>query len=450
MSQMNWSQLLDEQRLGKPTNNRQEEGRTPFHKDYDRLIFSSVFRRLGYKTQVHSLSHNDHVHNRLTHSLEVASVGRSLGTRVGQQLCQQNAWPQWIKPHDMGAIVQSACLAHDIGNPPFGHFGETAIRQWFNQYATQGYLEDLSASQLNDFLYFEGNAQGLRTLTQLEYHHMQGGMRLTYATLGSFIKYPWFSDNQGTASQGKYVALQAEKDILNNIVKRLGLLEIAPQRWCRHPLVYLMEAADDICYAIVDLEDGVELGLLGEKEVLDILSPIIGSVTDMTSNSPFPSGVDGYFSTRRLALLRGKVIDYLVNACANVFIQNEQWILQGKLQGALIDHADTATQQVIGQAKAIARQRIFATQHRARTELSASHILETILAGFVPAALQTSASSSEPVSTKSQRYLSLMGVHRPVDGASTYQTLCNTMDFIAGMTDKYAVTLARQLNGELI
>ena len=446
MSQMQWSQLLDDQRLGKPVKDHRETSRTPFHKDYDRLVFSSVFRRLGYKTQVHSLSHNDHVHNRLTHSLEVASVGRSLGTRVAQNLCQQKAWPQWIQAHDVGAIVQSACLAHDIGNPPFGHFGETAIRHWFHQYADAGYLDDLTPCELADFIYFEGNAQGLRTLTQLEYHHLDGGMRLTYATLGSFIKYPWFSDDENTLKKSKYGALQAEKNILNEIVKRLGLLEVAPQRWCRHPLVYLMEAADDICYAIVDLEDGVELGLLKEKEVLDILSPIIGT---LTSDDNIPT-IDGYFSTRRLALLRGKVIDYFVNACANVFIANEEKILAGQLKGALIDHGDNTTQQVIGQAKKVARERIFATQHRSRTELGASAVLETILSGFVPAALQASRVKEGPVSLKAERYLALMGVHRPVYGAPVYQALCHTMDFVSGMTDKYAVSLSRQLNGELV
>ena len=158
---MTWQGLLADQRFGKPYTEEHHQGRTPFHKDYDRLIFSSAFRRMGHKTQVHSLSHNDHVHNRLTHSLEVSSVGRSLGIQVGQSLKHQSHWPDWIEPHDLGAIVQSACLAHDIGNPPFGHFGESSIRHWFASYAQQGGMDQLSSAEQADLLNFEGNAQGL-------------------------------------------------------------------------------------------------------------------------------------------------------------------------------------------------------------------------------------------------------------------------------------------------
>ncbi|MDP6190861.1 MAG: deoxyguanosinetriphosphate triphosphohydrolase, partial [Gammaproteobacteria bacterium] len=387
MTTMQWQRLLDDQRIGKPHKDHHEMGRTPFHKDYDRLIFSSAFRRLGHKTQVHSLSHNDHVHNRLTHSLEVSSVGRSLGIRVAQQLQQQSAWPKWVQPHDVGAIVQSACLAHDIGNPPFGHFGENSIRDWFAKFYALDGLQDLTPEQQLDLLNFEGNAQGLRTLTQLEYHQFQGGMRLTYATLGSFLKYPWLADNPLAQAKGKYGALQSEGEILAQIADRLGLIQLGKNHWCRHPLVYLMEAADDICYAIVDLEDGVELGILDEADVMTLLAPIIGpsQVPERTSLT------DGYYSTRRLALLRGKVIDYLVNACAKAFIEQEQVLLQGRLDGDLIAYADPVAKQVIGDAKQLAKQRIFTSPQRHRTELGASAILEKILDGFVPAALEVCA-----------------------------------------------------------
>ncbi|MDP6968143.1 MAG: deoxyguanosinetriphosphate triphosphohydrolase [Gammaproteobacteria bacterium] len=442
---MQWQRLLDDQRIGKPYKDHHEMGRTPFHKDYDRLIFSSAFRRLGHKTQVHSLSHNDHVHNRLTHSLEVSSVGRSLGIRVAQQIQQQADWPAWIQPHDVGAIVQSACLAHDIGNPPFGHFGENAIRDWFAHFHELGGLQRLTSQEQLDLLNFEGNAQGLRTLTQLEYHQFQGGMRLTYATLGSFLKYPWLADNPLVQSKGKYGSLQSEREILAQIASRLGLLQLGDHHWCRHPLVYLMEAADDICYAIVDLEDGVELGILDEADVIALLAPISGS-----SQVPERASMtDGYYSTRRLALLRGKVIDYLVNACAQAFIEQEQVLLRGQLDGDLIAYADPVAKQIIGDAKQLARQRIFTSPQRHRTELGASAILEKILDGFVPAALEVCAGKGEKVSFKAQKYLALMGAHQPEGEATAYQALCQTMDFVAGMTDKYAVTLASQLNGEL-
>ena len=446
MSTMQWQRLLDDQRIGKPSKDYHEIGRTPFHKDYDRLIFSSAFRRLGHKTQVHSLSHNDHVHNRLTHSLEVSSVGRSLGISVAQQLSQHRHWPDWVQPHDVGAIVQSACLGHDIGNPPFGHFGENAIRGWFARYHEAGGLRNLSMAEQFDMLNFEGNAQGLRTLTQLEYHQFKGGMRLTYATLGSFLKYPWLASNPLAQKTKKYGVLQAEAPILNEIAKRLGLLQLGDHHWCRHPLVYLMEAADDICYAIVDLEDGVELGILDEVDVMTLFAPITGPLV-VPERTPM---TDEYYSTRRLALLRGKVINYLVSACATAFIEQEQALLQGCLEGDLISHTDPVTQQVIGNAKLLARKRIFESPQRHRTELGASAILETILDGFVPAALERIGNPTGEVSFKAQKYLVLMGTHQPEASVTAYQALCHTMDFIAGMTDKYAVTLARQLKGELL
>jgi len=442
---MTWQSLLADQRFGKPYTEQHQQGRTPFHKDYDRLIFSSAFRRMGHKTQVHSLSHNDHVHNRLTHSLEVSSVGRSLGIQVGHSLQHQPHWPEWIEPHDLGAIVQSACLAHDIGNPPFGHFGESSIRHWFESFAASGGLAQLSESEQADLLNFEGNAQGLRTLTQLEYHQFKGGMRLTYATLGGFIKYPWLADSQQCKRKGKFGALQSEKHILADIAGRVGLIQKSDFEWCRHPLVYLMEAADDICYAIIDLEDGVELGILDEQDVLELLSPITGPLA-VPPRTPM---VDAYYSTRRLALLRGKVIDYLVQAAAQAFMQQLPKLLEGELEGDLIAHCDPVTQQIIGDAKALAKNRIFLAPERHRTELAAYSVLEKLLDGFVPAALAVSQHETKGLSFKAQKHLALMGTHRPEEGASAYQALCCTMDFIGGMTDNYAVDLARQLSGEM-
>ncbi|MCO4837873.1 MAG: deoxyguanosinetriphosphate triphosphohydrolase [Oceanospirillaceae bacterium] len=443
---MTWQGLLADQRFGKPYTQEHNQGRTPFHKDYDRLIFSSAFRRMGHKTQVHSLSHNDHVHNRLTHSLEVSSVGRSLGIQVGQSLQSLPHWPSWIEPHDLGAIVQSACLAHDIGNPPFGHFGESSIRHWFDSFAQQGGMTQLSLDEQSDLLNFEGNAQGLRTLTQLEYHQFDGGMRLTYATLGSFVKYPWLSNSVHCERKSKFGALQSEKHILADIAGRIGLIQQGDFQWCRHPLVYLMEAADDICYAIIDLEDGVELGMIDEQDVLELFAPITGP-----SKVPKRTAmVDTYYSTRRLALLRGKVIDYLVQSAAQTFMQFIPALLEGKLEGDLISHCDAVTQKVIGDAKALAKNRIFLAPERHRTELAAYSVLEKLLDGFVPAALAIGEQSDKKsLSFKAEKHLALMGTHRPEQGSTAYQALCCTMDFIGGMTDNYAVDLARQLSGEM-
>lgn len=273
---LDWNTLLTRERLGKPTQGTDELGRSPFHKDHDRIIFSGAFRRLGRKTQVHPVSSNDHIHTRLTHSLEVSCVGRSLGMRVGEVL--RDALPEWCSPADLGMIVQSACLAHDIGNPPFGHSGEDAIRYWFQQAAARGWLDDMSDAERSDFLNFEGNAQGFRVLTQLEYHQFDGGMRLTYATLGAYLKYPWTSRHAEALGykKHKFGCYQNEQQLLEQITTKLGLPCIDNQRWARHPLVYLMEAADDICYGLIDLEDGLEMELLDYAEVEALLLDLVG------------------------------------------------------------------------------------------------------------------------------------------------------------------------------
>lgn len=228
---MDWHQLLNRERLGKTTHSTEELGRSPFHKDHDRIIFSGAFRRLGRKTQVHPVSSNDHIHTRLTHSLEVSCVGRSLAMRVAEMI--RPALPEWCEPSDLGMIVQSACLAHDIGNPPFGHSGEDAIRHWFHQAKNNGWLDTMSPTQREDFLNFEGNAQGFRVLTQLEYHQFDGGMRLTYATLGAFCKYPWSSKyaNAEGYKKHKFGSYQNELPLLEKITSKLGIPKLDDERW---------------------------------------------------------------------------------------------------------------------------------------------------------------------------------------------------------------------------
>ena len=314
---LDWQTLLTRERLGKPVYSSDELGRSPFHKDHDRIIFSGAFRRLGRKTQVHPVSSNDHIHTRLTHSLEVGCVGRSLGMRVGEML--RDELPAWCAPSDLGVIVQSACLAHDIGNPPFGHSGEDAIRHWFRQAAGRGWLDDMSEAERGDFLSFEGNAQGFRVLTQLEYHQFDGGMRLTYATLGSYLKYPWTARHAEALGykKHKFGCYQNELPRLEQIAAKLGLPKLDEQRWARHPLVYLMEAADDICYALIDLEDGVEMELLDYAEVEALLFDLVGDDLPQTYRQLGPNES----RRRKLAILRGKAIEHLTNAAAHAFVE---------------------------------------------------------------------------------------------------------------------------------
>ncbi|MDO4226606.1 dGTP triphosphohydrolase, partial [Neisseria sp.] len=273
---MNWQQLLSTQRfrlkdgeiVPTVTPSTQEGAdalRTDFHIDYDRVVFSGAFRRLGRKTQVHPFAEHDHTHNRLTHSVEVASVGRSLGNRVGVMLQAGGFLPQGNTPGDIGAVVQVACLAHDLGNPPFGHTGEDALRDWFRNPAHGRYLDTLSEAERNDVQTYEGNAHSLRILASLEMYRGKGGMRLTAATIGALLKYPWTTlDPNG---RKKFNIYQTELPFIRRVADELGLIGQGGDRWARHPLSYLMEAADDICYALLDLEDAVEIGLLGDAEV---------------------------------------------------------------------------------------------------------------------------------------------------------------------------------------
>src|SRR5690554_1288238 len=312
---MHWHKLLSATRFGEPQGTLDlEPGRTPFDKDYDRIIFSSAFRRLDRKTQVHPLAENDHVHSRLTHSLEVGCVGRSLGTRVGRAL--RDKLPLGLNANDVGALVQAACLAHDIGNPPYGHTGEDAIRHWFREPGNAHFLDGLNDLEKADLQTFEGNAQGFRLVTQTESHREQGGMRLTYGTLGAFLKYPWTVDYVQKGQAKKFGCYQTELEILRKVAEELGLIELKENFWARHPLVYLLEAADDICYGIIDLEDGIEMDLLRHDEVEALLMPVLEGHYDVEAELKH---IDT--SRRRLQILRGMVMEVLVTAVSEAFIK---------------------------------------------------------------------------------------------------------------------------------
>ena len=435
---MDWKKLLSSRRFGL-SDSHESQTRTPFHKDHDRVVFSSSFRRLERKTQVHPLRENDHIHSRLTHSLEVSCVGRSLGALVGEML--EASLPDNISPADMGAIVQAACLAHDIGNPPFGHTGEDAIRNWFRDSANSRFLEGLTPPQIKDLQTFEGNAQGLRILTQLEYHRFDGGMRLTYATLGAFLKYPWHSDYQDPAKGDKFGVYQSEQEFFHKIANELGLISVAENRYCRHPLVYLMEAADDICYAIIDLEDGVEMNLLEYKEVESLLLDLIG---DDVPKDYFET-TDEDPARRRLAILRGKAIEIMVNSVANAFVENEQALLSGTLASDLISLADQKVSTCIQAAKSTARQKIFREPKKALIEIGAYATLGSLLESFLAAVDEVL--EGQLVSYKSQRILELIGRHAPKKDWDKYRAYLRVVDYIAGMTDDYAVELAQAIRG---
>ena len=438
---MDWHTLLNRERLGKTSHSAEELGRSPFHKDHDRIIFSGAFRRLGRKTQVHPVSSNDHIHTRLTHSLEVSCVGRSLAMRVAQMI--RPDLPQWCEPSDLGMIVQSACLAHDIGNPPFGHSGEDAIRHWFQHAARNGWLDSMSEAQRADFLNFEGNAQGFRVLTQLEYHQFDGGMRLTYATLGAFSKYPWSSKH--ASAQGykkhKFGSYQSELPLLEHIAQKLGIPKLDDEHWGRHPLVYLVEAADDICYGLIDLEDGIEMDLLDYAEVEALLLDLVGDDLPETYRLLGPNDS----RRRKLAILRGKAIEHLTNAAAQAFVDQLPALMAGTLQGDLVEHMNGPAKTCVISAKALAREKIFQDKRKTLHEIGAYTTLEILLNAFCGAALELHTQGT--LSFKNKRIFDLLGQAAPQPHWSLYTSFMRIIDFIGGMTDSYATEMAREMTG---
>ena len=280
---MNWETLLSPQRKGKKGDISSAPSRSAFEQDYDRIIFSHPFRRLQDKTQVHPLPEHDFVHTRLTHSLEVSSVGRSLGKKAGEVILGRHPELQErLSLFDFGAVVAAAALAHDLGNPPFGHAGEDSISDFFKHNpAGQSWRTLVTPSQWEDLVRFEGNAQGFRLLNKDQY-----GLRLTYACLGAFTKYPcpaMLSERDpARKSQKKFGYFQSEAAFFREVAHHLGLHPLAEDAWCRHPLAFLVEAADDICYSIIDLEDACRLGLVSFDETVELLAGILGDRLNRT------------------------------------------------------------------------------------------------------------------------------------------------------------------------
>lgn len=417
-----------------------EQGRSQFHKDYDRIIFSQPLRRLARKTQVHPLSLNDNVHTRLTHSLEVASVGRSLGQRLGDYLVSQRLLPGGLEAEDLGLIVQSACLAHDIGNPPFGHTGEDCIRDWFSQHQEHAILSVIKNDvELSDLLWFDGNAQGFRIVTQLEKHWFRGGLRLTTPTLGTLLKYPWLSTH--AVKPGKFSCFFAEYPLLEQLATSLGMPQ-TDGRWCRHPLAHLVEAADDICYLILDLEDAVELGIM----TWDDFSHLFKAVVDTEDLKKVSQGIQPMKT--RLALLRGYAMDRIIEQFVQTFIHHHDNILNGRLTTPLIDLIDdSGVQNFLRTARAFAQDIVFRNRDKTGVEIGAYAALETLLSAFVGAGHALCLHGYDGMTKRDATLIEMMGNCQPHEQLSAYQIYLRVLDFISGMTDQYAARLANQIRG---
>lgn len=443
---MNWSQLLSTQRfkldpqqqINKTETPSSDEGRealrSDFLIDYDRVIFSNAFRRLGRKTQVHPLAQNDHTHNRLTHSVEVASVGRSLGNRVGVMMEKGGFLPQGHTPFDIGQVVQVACLAHDLGNPPFGHTGEDALRDWFIKEHNQIYLKNLSTTEIKDIQTYEGNAHSTRIVTNLEMYHGRGGMRLSAASIGALLKYPWTSDQSGESC--KFNIYQTELPIIQTIANELGLTQINETKWVRHPLSYLMEAADDICYAILDLEDAVEIDLLQAEELEKILAPI-GS-TERSWGAPTVR--------QRCAMLRGVAIGKCIEDVTQKFIKHQDSLLNGTFPAKdLLSLCDSEISDTLNAAKELALQKIYRHREKLVTEIAAFPCLSNILDVLIPAVFDKV--TKQNISTRSQLALELLK-ETPIEKTdSLYLAYMKVLDFVGALTDNAAAKLSREISG---
>ncbi|MDP9196607.1 MAG: deoxyguanosinetriphosphate triphosphohydrolase [Pseudomonadota bacterium] len=441
---MDWIKLLCTDRPGGHASTPGGGDRSEYQRDHDRIVFSDAFRRLQRKTQVHPMPSNDHVHNRLTHSLEVSCVGRSLGETAGSRLARRGLLPEGIRPADLGTVVQASCLVHDIGNPPFGHAGEYAIRDW---YAGAGarWLSGLSEAEKNDLTVFEGNAQGFRIATALEYNRFDGGMRLTCATLATFCKYPWGSDQpEARGADGKFGIFRSEMPLFRQVAERAGLIAQGKDRWCRHPLTWLVEAADDICYALIDIEDGIELSIVRIQDLESVLSGVLSQDTmDHYRKRPFHN------DRERVAWLRGKAMDILVDAVIEAFMGNYDSIMRGEFRGDLVSACREDVRRCLEISKRdIARGKIFRYGPKMVAEIGAYAAMGTLLAACGDAVLELQRHrDTGSLPYRARRILDLMGVNAPVPQDSPYHSFLKVNDFVSGLTDERLSLLVRQLNG---
>ncbi|WP_242083002.1 deoxyguanosinetriphosphate triphosphohydrolase [Aestuariivivens sediminis] len=443
---MEWEQLLSLKRFGdinKRIRKEQDETRLGFEVDYDRIIFSSEFRSLQDKTQVIPLSKTDFVHTRLTHSLEVSVVGRSLGRKVGQKLIEKHPHLQKIhgyQANDFGAIVAAAALAHDIGNPPFGHSGEKAIGAFFKHGLGQMFKSELTAKEYQDLCDFEGNANGFKILTESRVGR-QGGLRLSYATLGAFMKYPKESlpiKPTPHVADKKYGFFQSEKEAFQDIAYELGLLKRSAHdiMYSRHPLAYLVEAADDICYTIIDFEDGINLGLIQEEFALEYLSKIIRHTIKPENYYALTTKTD------RIGYLRALAIGTLINETVDLFMQHEEAILRGEWDCALLDksHYDAQIKDVIK----ISVEKVYQSREVVEKEIAGFRILTELLEVFITAIHN---SHNHTPSNYDTLILHLLP-ERYKETQNTLQgRLLSVCSFVSNMSDSYAIMLFNKIKG---
>lgn len=439
---MEWKQLISNKRFGQEHKHAERhDDRSEFKRDYDRLIFSSAFRRLQNKTQVFPLPGSIFVHNRLTHSLEVASVGMSIGNDISRHVIRKQPELKDTLVEEIGTIVSAACLAHDLGNPPFGHSGEKAIQTFFSEGPGQKIKSMVSSEFWDDITHFEGNANAFRILTHRFKGRRQGGFVMTYSMLASIVKYPFASCLAG--NHGKFGFFASEAESYRKIADELGIFCKSapgePLKYARHPLVYMVEAADDICYEIMDIEDSHKLKILSFAETEHLLLSFFDEDIQQKIRQRI---IDEELSdeNEKVVYMRASVIGKLENECVAAFLAHEEEILAGTFEGSLIDHISERQKKAYKKCEKISYSKIYQSKPVLDIELSGYQIMATLMEVFVEAAVN-------PSRFYSKQLLRRVSSQYDIENENLEERIMAVIDYISGMTDIYALDIYQKING---
>lgn len=440
---MNWEKLISDKRLGQEHRHTvRRDDRSEFKRDYDRLIFSAPFRRMQNKTQVFPLPGSVFVHNRLTHSLEVASVGLSLGNDVARAVMKTRPELAATLLPQIGTVVSTACLAHDMGNPPFGHSGEKAIQTFFTEGEGRALKDKVSPGFWADITHFEGNANAFRLLAHRFKGRREGGFVMTYTTLASIVKYP-FASTAAELGHGKFGFFTSEADIYRKIADELGIIRKSadgqPLEYARHPLVYLVEAADDICYEIMDIEDAHKLKIVTfdetERLFLDFFDE---KAQNYIRQRIIDEGITD--ENERVVYMRACVIGALERACVDAFMRHEADIVNGTMTGCLVDNIEPRLAQAYRKCAILSKEKIYKSKPVLDVELSGYKIMATLMEAMVSAAV-------DPSRFYSRQLISRVSSQYDINAADQETRLMAVIDYISGMTDVYALDVYQKING---
>ena len=439
---MEWKQLISNKRFGQEHKHAERhDDRSEFKRDYDRLIFSSAFRRLQNKTQVFPLPGSIFVHNRLTHSLEVASVGMSIGNDISRRVIQKQPALKDTLVEEIGTIVSAACLAHDLGNPPFGHSGEKAIQTFFSEGPGLKIKSMVSSEFWDDITHFEGNANAFRILTHRFKGRRQGGFVMTYSMLASIVKYPFASSLAG--NHGKFGFFASEAESYRKIADELGIscksAPGEPLKYARHPLVYMVEAADDICYEIMDIEDSHKLKILSYAETEHLLLSFFDEDIQQKIRQRI---IDEELTdeNEKVVYMRASVIGKLENECVAAFLAHEEEILAGTFEGSLIDHISERQKKAYKECEKISFSKIYQSKPVLDIELSGYQIMATLMEVFIEAAVN-------PSRFYSKQLLRRVSSQYDIENENLEERIMAVLDYISGMTDIYALDIYQKING---